>query len=114
MAAAFIIALAAVVTAYAQLCAEDHRWWWAAHARGGAGALFGAAYCAVAGALALPAFLAAVGGAGAGAGAAVAGVAVYATYCGLGLWAAHLAGGAVGLGAALAFVRALFAAVKAE
>jgi hypothetical protein len=44
----------------------------------------------------------------------MAGVSLYLVYCGLGLWAAHLAAGAVGLGAALLFVRALFAAVKAD
>lgn len=107
-----IVGLASIVTAYAQLCAEDHRWWWAAHARGGAAALFGVGYCALAGALAVPGFLAAT--AGGGGGAVAAGVALYVTYCGLGLWAAHLGGGAVGLGCALAFVRALFGAVKAD
>ena len=44
--AAATVALVSVVCTYAQLCAEDYRWWWASYARGGAVAHYVALYCA--------------------------------------------------------------------
>ncbi len=100
--AAALVAEAACVLTYAALAAEEHRWWWRAFLSGGSLALYVAGYL-VAYAAAGPLNL--VGAAGA---------LMYGMYGAVAVAATFLAGGALGLAAALAFVRYLFAAVKAD
>ena len=100
--AVLLTAQVAVVTTYVQLCAEDYRWWWASFARGGAVALYVAAYLVLYLFTSLHAL------------ADTVSVVLYLAYAGLAAAALRLACGTVGFFASRAFVSAIFAAVKAD
>ena len=100
-----LTAQVAVVATYAQLCAEDHRWWGASFLRGGAAtAAYVSLYCLASAAVSLHPLLL---------GSPLSAL-VYLAYTFLAVWALYLALGAVGLAASYAFVVAIYSTVKSD
>mmetsp|Transcript_15649 Transcript_15649/g.38973 ORF Transcript_15649/g.38973 Transcript_15649/m.38973 type:complete len:700 (-) Transcript_15649:257-2356(-) len=91
-----------VLCTYVQLCAEDYRWWWRSFQRGGAVALYVALYAV--------GFLVSSLHTLAGTMSAL----IYLSYMAILITGLYLAMGTVGWLASWVFVRAIFAAVKAD
>ena len=100
-----LTAQVSVVATYAQLLAEDHRWWGESFKRGGAAtSAYAGAYCLAFAAASLRPLLL---------GSPLSAV-VYLSYTFLALWALYLALGAVGFAASYAFVTAIYSTVKSD
>lgn len=103
--AVLLTAQVSVVATYAQLSAEDHRWWGASFDRGGAAtAAYAGAYCLAFALVSLRPLLF---------GSPLSAV-VYFAYTSLALLALRLALGAVGLAASYAFVTSIYSTVKSD